>query len=157
MAIADELAGLFQRDLTKVLQELQAFGDEDVIWRCPAGITNSAGNLVLHLEGNLREYVGRLLGGIPYRRARDQEFSGNGVPVAELAVRIEEVRGFVPRVIEGLSEAELEARFPEDPLGGPISTRQYLIHLHGHLNYHLGQINYLRRMLTPKASGGIAG
>ena len=151
MAIADELAGLFQRDLTKLLQELRAFTDEDAIWQCPAGIPNSAGNLVLHLEGNLREYIGRQLGGIPYRRTRDLEFSAKGVPVAEMAARIEEVQGFVPRVIAGLSAAQLDARFPEDPLGGPLSTRQFLIHLYGHLDYHLGQINYLRRMLTAKA------
>ena len=151
MAITEELAELFRRDLTKLLQQLRAFTDEDAIWQCPAGIPNSAGNLVLHLEGNLREYIGRLLGGIPYCRTRDLEFSAKGVPAVEMAARIEEVRGFVPRVIEGLSAAQLDARFPEDPLGEPLSTRQFLIHLYGHLNYHLGQINYLRRMLAARA------
>ena len=148
MAINDELAALFHRDLTRLAQQLPAFANEDDIWRCAPGITNSAGNLILHLEGNLREYVGRQLGGIPYRRTRDQEFAATGIPVAQLAARIEDVRRLVPSAIEQLSQARMQERFPEDPFGAPISTQSFLISVHGHLNYHLGQIDYLRRILT---------
>jgi hypothetical protein len=112
------------------------------------GIANSAGNLILHLEGNLREFVGRLLGGIPYNRTRDEEFAAYGFPAAELAARIEDIGRLVPLVIGQLPGARMQERFPGDPLGAPITTQCFLISLLGHLNYHLGQIDYLRRILT---------
>jgi len=148
MAIGDELAALFHRDLSRLAQQLPAFTDYSTVWQCVPGITNSAGNLILHLEGNLREYVGRVLGGCPYNRIREEEFTAFGIPLAELAARIEELRRLVPGVIERLTDAQMEAKFPDDPLGSPVPTRQFLISLHGHLNYHLGQIDYLRRILT---------
>jgi hypothetical protein len=148
MTLAEELAALFERDLGKLIREVQAFPAEDLLWRRLPGVSNSAGNLTLHLEGNLREYVGRLLGGIVYRRVREQEFASEGVEIAELAARIEDVKGFVPRIVGDLTEAQMDAGVPDDPLGAPLSTRRYLIHLHAHLNYHLGQIDYLRRVLT---------
>ncbi len=109
-------------------------------------MTNAAGTLALHLEGNLREYIGRQLGGIDYARDRPLEFSRRGVEQQELVARIEAVRILVPRVIEALSEQQLAAIYPEQVLSAPITTRQFLIHLNGHLNYHLGQIDYLRRI-----------
>jgi hypothetical protein len=148
MTIADELAALFRRDLTRLAQQLPAFTDHSAVWQCVPGIGNSSRNLILHLEGNLREYVGRILGSYPYRRARDEEFAAFGIPLAELATRIEDIRRLVPAVIGRMSDAQMEATFPDDPLGSPISTRQFLVSLHGHLNYHLGQIDYLRRILT---------
>ena len=148
MPIASELADLFQRDLTRLLQQLRAFTDHDVLWVCPPGIANSAGNLIMHLEGNLREYVGRLLGGVPYQRARPQEFSLKGVSIASLEARIDEVRQLIPGIIRQLPDDRLQAEFPENPLGAPLSTEQFLIHLYGHFGYHLDQIDYLRRLLT---------
>jgi len=111
-------------------------------------VTNAAGTLALHLEGNLREYVGRQLGHLEYTRDRPLEFSQRGVEKVDLIARIESVRALIPRVIEGLPEEALAATYPEQVVGVPMSTRQFLIHLAGHLNYHLGQINYLRRMTT---------
>lgn len=148
MSIAVELAALFHRDLTKLAQQLPAFPQETLLWECLPGVTNSAGNLLLHLEGNLREYVGLRLAGLPYRRERDQEFLAKGVAIADLAARVDEIRSMVPSVIRQLSDSQLDAVYPDDPHGSPRSTRQFLIHLHGHLNYHLGQIDYLRRILT---------
>jgi hypothetical protein len=152
MPIAEELAALFRRDLIRLAQQLPAFANPDSIWECAPGVTNSAGNLVLHLDGNLREYVGRLLGGLPYRRARDQEFGAKGIAIAELVARIEEIIRLVPSVIEQLSDAQMDSPFPENVLGSPLSTQQFLIHLYGHLSYHLGQIDYLRRILTQGAA-----
>ena len=148
MALAPELAALFERDLTRLVQQLQAFTDQDPIWQCPGGMTNSPGNLALHLEGNLREYIGRLLGEVPYARMRDQEFVTKGIHQTEIVRRLEEVRRLVSGVIAALSDEQLDARFPEDVLGVPLPTRQFLIHLNGHLNYHLGQIDSMRRILT---------
>ena len=79
MTTAGGLAALFSRDLTRLVQELQAFPSDESLWERAPGVKNSAGNLVLHLEGNLREFVGRQLGQVAYKRARDQEFAPNGV------------------------------------------------------------------------------
>src|SRR4051812_44605596 len=141
MSIAQELAGLFRRDLTRLLQQLHAFPQSAALWQCAPGVTNSAGNLMLHLEGNLREFVGRILGGVAYTRERDREFADREIPMAEMEARIGGLSRLVPDVIQALSPSQVEALFPENPLGSPMSTQQFLIHLHGHLNYHLGQID----------------
>jgi hypothetical protein len=84
MSAAKELARLFQRDLTRLGQEIEAFPNEDALWRTLPGITNAAGNLALHLEGNLREYVGRQVGKLPYVRNRELEFGAPGISKSEL-------------------------------------------------------------------------
>jgi hypothetical protein len=152
MAIQSELAALFRRDLTRVLQQLKTFPDGPALWQLAPGITNSAGNLTLHLEGNLREFIGRQLGDVAYQRRREQEFAAKGVPVADLIARMQEVADLVPRVVSSLSDEVLAAPYPSRIVDGYVSTQQFLLHLLGHLNYHLGQIDYLRRFLT---SGGV--
>lgn len=142
------MARLFARDLTRLIQELQAFPDGEILWRRTEGVKNSAGNLALHLEGNLREYVGRQLGHVPYTRARDKEFTLTGFSRDELIGRMEQVKELVTTVVSGLSEHELAAAHPDVVLEIPMSSHDLLVHLHGHLNFHLGQIDYLRRILT---------
>ena len=158
MIQAKELSALFGRDLKRLVQEIQAFPSDDTLWQTAPGVTNSAGNLALHLEGNLREYVGRQLGGIAYQRQRDLEFSTKDVAATELAARLSSVQEMVPRVIAGLSPAQLQATFPEKISGQTVaSTWQFLLHLYGHLSYHLGQIDYLRRILTQGKPVNFAG
>jgi len=146
--ISAELAALFARDLTRVAQELEAFPDEASLWRVAPGVTNSAGNLALHLEGNLREYIGRQLGHVAYSRQRPMEFSKRDVSKATLVARIDEVRDLVTRVVASLPRDTLDAPYPEDVLAVTLTSRQFLVHLYGHLSYHLGQIDYLRRVTT---------
>jgi DinB superfamily len=148
-----ELAALFRRDLTRLAQELRALPGDGVLWGKPPGIANSIGNLVLHLEGNLRYYIARQLGGIPYTRQRDLEFSQSGLTVNDLRARVEPLATLIPEIIAALSDADLNRLYPEEPFNSPISTAQYLVSLNSHLNYHLGQIDYLRRILT--GSGAI--
>lgn len=155
--MANELAALYWRDLTRVIQQVQAFPDSQTLWQTSQGMTNSAGNLVLHLEGNLIEYIGRQLGGVAYERRRPLEFSTTGLAAADLISRMETVRAVVPKAIESLDEAALSAEYPEHVLGHPMITRSFLIHLNGHLNYHLGQIDLLRRMLTGAGAIPLAG
>lgn len=150
--MGNELAALFGRDLTRLAQELEAFTEESQLWQTTEGVSNSAGNLTLHLEGNLREYVGRQLGGTAYERRRDEEFSGSGVAKADLIRRIEEVRTLVQSTISTLADDQLSATYPEKVLGVDCSTQQFLLHLFGHFNYHLGQIDYLRRFLTRRGA-----
>jgi hypothetical protein len=157
MSLSTELAALFRRDLTRLLQEITAFPDSSTLWATTEGVTNSAGNLALHLEGNLREYVGRQLGRIPYIRQRELEFHSTGFPLQDMVARIEALRESIPQVVSGLSPAALEAVYPETVLAVPLLTRQFLIHLLGHLSYHLGQIDYLRRVLTRGKAVPLAG
>ena len=149
---AQEIAALMRRDIGRLRKEIEAFaGDDARLWATLPGVTNSAGNLALHLEGNLREFVGRQLGGIAYVRTRPLEFSTKDLPAADLIARIAAIETAIPPVVAGLTEENLAATYPENVMGEPMSTRQFLIHVHGHLTYHLGQINYLRRMTENRA------
>lgn len=157
MSASAEIADLFRRDLTRLIQELKAFPDSETLWRMLPGISNSAGNLTLHLEGNLREYIGRQLGNVPYTRERNLEFTGGGVSADELIRRIGEVKELIPGIVAGLTHADLESTYPEKVFTEPVSKQQFLISLYGHLSYHLGQIDYLRRILTSGAAIDFAG
>ena len=143
-----ELADQFRIDLLRLHQQVGAFPDDAALWQVLPGVTNSAGNLVLHLEGNLREYIGRQLGEISYSRNRPLEFSASGLSRSELGTRVMQLADKIPAVIEGLSSEQMARQYPEVVLAGPLSTGEFLIHLYGHLNWHLGQVDYLRRILT---------
>jgi hypothetical protein len=147
MSITSDLAFLFDRDLAKLSQQIEAFPTDEALWQTLPGIKNSAGNLALHIEGNLREFVGRRLGNLPYERKRELEFSSKGVSRDELSKRLEELKRSIPSVIKNLSAEQLEMEYPEVVLGTATSTQEFLIHLYGHLNWHLGQVDYLRRIL----------
>jgi len=152
MSVASSLAQLFARDLARLAQEIEAFPDDAALWQAPAGITNTAGTLILHLEGNLREYVGRQLGGMPYMRDRPREFSSRGVCREELLAKVEGLKEDIPSAIAQFTDKQLEAEYPEAVLGRPWTVHQFLIHLYGHLNWHLGQIDAVRRVQTGQGS-----
>jgi hypothetical protein len=139
-------AEIYERDLLKLKTEIQNFKDEDNIWRKTDGISNSAGTLVLHLLGNLNYTIGALLGGSGYVRNREQEFSLTGVPREKLIADIEAAIEAVKNGLNKTDPAKLEEIYPLEMVGKK-STAYYLTFLNGHLNYHLGQINYLRRIL----------
>jgi len=146
--LASELSALYARDLTRLIQELSAFPDTASVWKTVPGVSNAAGTLALHLEGGLRHFIGWQLGKIQYKRDRPLEFSARGVELKELIARLEAVKASIPAVIAALSPADLDAIYPENVTGTPMTTRQWLIHLNGHINYHLGQVDYLRRFAT---------
>ena len=146
-SINDELSALFTRDLKRLVRQLDAIDDAH-LWQVLPGVTNSAGNLMLHLNGNLREFVGRQLGGVAYVRDRPREFAATNVPRAEMRAELTELSSLVPGVIDRMTEGRWIDHFPDNVLGEPLSNRQFVMHLYGHLTYHLGQIDYLRRVLT---------
>ena len=152
MSITSDLASLFSRDLAKLSQQIESFPTDEALWQTLPGVMNSAGNLALHIEGNLREFVGRQLGNLPYERKRELEFSSKGASRDELHTRLDELRRSIPSVIQALSSEQLEMEYPEVVLEVTTTTREFLFHLYGHLNWHLGQIDYMRRILL---TGGV--
>ncbi|NWG28365.1 MAG: DinB family protein [Ignavibacteriaceae bacterium] len=141
------LTQLFLRDLEKLKTEISSFKDEKKIWEISGNIKNSAGNLCLHLCGNLQHFIGTVLGNSGYIRNRDAEFSKKNVPIRELLAEIELTAEIVQKTLQSLKEEALQKTFPINVFGYEMTTEYFLIHLTTHLNYHLGQINYHRRLL----------
>ena len=151
--LLDTLRQLFVRDLNRLQQEIEAYRDEARIWHIEKGIANSAGNLCLHLVGNLTTYISAELGGVPYTRHREQEFALKGVPRAELITHIAKTRQEVEQALQALSAHDLQSEYPLLVFDHKTSTEYFLVHLATHLTYHLGQINYHRRLLDEPAGG----
>ena len=145
--VLESLAELFDRDLDRLLKELKAYNDEEKLWIVKNEISNSGGNLVLHLSGNLKHFVGAILGGSSYIRKRDDEFGLSGVKKSELISEIKETKKVVAETLEELEEEKLTEIYPINVFGKEMTTLFFLQHLYGHLNYHLGQMNYHRRLL----------
>jgi hypothetical protein len=141
------LRSLFRRDLEKLKKEIELFKSEDAVWATGEGITNSAGNLCLHLCGNLSTYIGAQFGETGYVRDRDLEFSVSGVPRAHLLNKIDETIAAVEQGLGKITEAQLAANYPIKVFEDDGTTEWMLVHLATHLNYHLGQVNYHRRLL----------
>jgi len=145
--ITESLQSLYTRDLNKLKLEIESYQNEDVIWKIDKNISNSAGNLCLHLVGNLNHFIGAQLGNSGYIRNRELEFSLKDVPRAELIEKIEGTLNIVISTLGKLSHEDFEKEYPLEALGYKMTTEYFLIHLFGHLSYHLGQINYHRRLL----------
>jgi uncharacterized damage-inducible protein DinB len=145
--ITESLKSLYTRDLNKLKLEIESYQNEDSIWKIDKSILNSAGNLCLHLVGNLNHFIGAQLGNSGYIRNRDLEFSLKDVPRAELIEKIEGTLSIVTSTLEKLSPEDLEKDYPLEALGYKMTTEYFMIHLFGHLSYHLGQVNYHRRLL----------
>jgi uncharacterized damage-inducible protein DinB len=141
------LQSLFTRDLNKLKTEIESYQNEEVIWKIDKNILNSAGNLSLHLVGNINHFIGTILGNSGYIRNRELEFSLKDIPRTELIQQIENTIEVVNSSLEKLSAEDMEKEYPIEPLGYTMTTEYFLIHLFGHLSYHLGQINYHRRLL----------
>lgn len=145
--LIETLKTLFRRDLLRLKQEMELYREEQNLWLIEKGIANSAGNLCLHLTGNLRAFIGAELGQSGYIRNRDAEFALKNVPRSELIAGIDETIAVTERTLDQLTDAQLEAEYPKPVFGTPMTTGYFLIHLATHLGYHLGQVNYHRRLL----------
>ena len=145
--LTHDLAKLFERDILKLKTEISSYTDESKLWITTEGISNSAGNLCLHLLGNLQHYIGGNLENSGYVRNRPEEFSHKNIPVAEMIAAIERVAILIPQTIQSLTDETLESDYPEKVFDHSMTTGYFLLHLLAHLDYHLGQINYHRRSL----------
>ncbi len=136
------------RDLNKLEQEIASYPDTDSLWIIHGSIINAAGNLCLHLCGNLQHFIGTILGGSGYVRDREKEFSQKGLSKEALIKEIIQTKESVGQALDKLDPAILELAYPVKVFDEPMTTMHFLIHLTAHLEYHLGQINYHRRLLS---------
>jgi hypothetical protein len=138
---------IFERDLNKLKLEVEAYQNEANLWLIEGAILNSSGNLCLHLIGNLNAYIGAELGNTGYIRDRPFEFSGKHIPKQDLIQKIDQTLSMIKNTLESLSDEELKQDYPKIVFKEKMSVEYFLIHLTTHLTYHLGQINYHRRLL----------
>lgn len=147
-AIATHLHAMLLRELRGLRREIEAYPDDDAIWAAAPGIANSCGTLVLHLAGNLRLYAGHVIGGIAYERDRPREFAARGLSRAELLHELDAAMEAVDRALPQATAKVLAREFPL-PIGTVrVNTQEFLLHCAAHLAYHLGQVDYHRRMTT---------
>jgi hypothetical protein len=142
-----ELIEFYERDIQKLIQEIKAFKNEENLWRTVGTINNSSGNLALHLIAGMNFLIGTTIGNSGYVRNREQEFTTKGVDRKTIISQLLELIATIKKAITPLNEEELAKPFPiyfdkENATKGYVLTQLLL-----HLNYHLGQINYLRRSL----------
>ncbi|MCB0497073.1 MAG: DUF1572 family protein [Cyclobacteriaceae bacterium] len=141
------LADFYERDINKMIEEINAFKKDENIWRTSGTIKNSCGNLVLHIIGGTNYLIGKQLGKTDFIRNRDNEFIEKNLPRDFLISELEKLKILVRKIFANLTEKEMESDFPITFDNASNPTNYVLIQLLAHLNYHLGQINYLRRAL----------
>ncbi|MEE9430588.1 MAG: DUF1572 family protein [Melioribacteraceae bacterium] len=146
--LKNSLIKIFERDLKKLKEEIILFENESDLWVTAGDVNNSPGNLCLHVCGNLKHFIGHILGGTDFFRERAKEFSLKDVTKNELLNNCDETLSVVKSTLEKLDESNFESSYPINVFKKEVMTEFFLIHLTTHLNYHLGQINYHRRILV---------
>lgn len=141
------LVELFDRDIHKMIDELNLYQKEENIWKIDGDIKNSSGNLCLHLIGNLKHFIGNILGNIKYERDRDTEFNSTGITREDLIRSLEETSAVVSETLNNINEEELARDYPIELFGYKMTTGYFMVRLVAHFNYHLGQVNYHRRLI----------
>lgn len=149
------IQAVLQRDLAAVRRSVEAYPDETQIWAERPGLPNAGGTLALHLAGNLQHYLGAVLGRTGYRRDRDAEFSRRGVPRDALLAELDAAAAAIDRGLAALgdADADLARPYPERIAGREVAVGDFLVHLCAHLAYHLGQLDYHRRVVTGVRDG----
>jgi hypothetical protein len=136
------------RELQGFIREVEAFPSDDSVWHTRRGVTNSAGNLALHVCGNLQDFVGRVLGGTSYVRNRELEFNQREGTRASLVAELRTTIGVIESVLPELTDEMMGGDYPMPLAGKTVNTTAFLVHLAAHLAFHLGQAGYLRRVIT---------
>ncbi len=141
------LASFYERDILKLIEEINLFKNEEDIWKTTGSVKNSCGNLVLHIIGGMNYLIGSTLGKTNYVRNRKQEFILKGVERKELIIQLEALIQMINQTLNSLTPEQMENEFPIFFDKPKTSVQYVLVQLLAHLNYHLGQVNYLRRIL----------
>jgi uncharacterized damage-inducible protein DinB len=150
---------ILQRELAAVRRTVEAYPDDASLWAERPGLPNSGGTLVLHIAGNLRHFIGAVIGGTGYVRDRDAEFARRGLSREELLAEIDAAAAAVDAGFASLpaGDDELMRPYPLQVAGRAVAVGDFLVHLASHLAYHLGQLDYHRRLVTgdPKGVGAL--
>lgn len=147
-SLVGAIGTLLLRELITLRKEIEAYPSDADLWRVVPGISNSGGTLALHLAGNLQHFIGAVLGGTGYVRDRNAEFSTRGLSRAEVVGIIEQATASLTRTFSSLTDAVVSSRYPEPVARVHVTTGDFLVHLEAHLAYHLGQLDYHRRITT---------
>lgn len=137
--------------MSKIRASVALLSEEDLWWR-PDPSCNSVGNLMLHLCGNLSQWVLEAMGDLPFDRHRDEEFRAEGGwRKADLLTRLEAIVGASRAILEGLDQGDLEAAkriqvYDTDGLGAVFSAVE-------HMSYHTGQVVYVAKELHGREGG----
>ena len=145
--LTDTLIKLFKRDLNKLITEVESYSNEQNLWLVKKGVSNSAGNLCLHIVGNLKTFIGAEFGDTGYIRQRDLEFSLKNISRADLITQVNETIVVVENALNTITQEDLQKDYSRRVFENTMTTEYFLVHLTTHLSYHLGQINYHRRLL----------
>jgi uncharacterized damage-inducible protein DinB len=148
--LRDALRVILIRDLRATEKQIAAYPDDASLWKVAPGISNSGGTLALHMAGNLRHFIGTVLAGGTYVRNRDTEFSATGMTRAEVIAQIREAIKELDEALPKIEPAQLARTYPVPVRDRRLRTADFLVHLAVHLTYHLGQLDYHRRLLTPE-------
>jgi len=151
-SMATTLKTIILRELHALDREIAAYPDDASLWTTPAGAPNPAGNLVLHLAGNLRHFIGATLGETGYVRDRDSEFSSKGLTRDELRAIVASAIAELSDAFERITDAQLSGEYPLPIQERRLGASEFLVHLAVHLGYHLGQIDYHRRLSTSSSA-----
>ena len=143
----NDLANFYERDIRKLIEEVNLFRNEEDLWRTRGSMKNSSGNLVLHIIGGLNHLIGATLAQTGYIRNRDQEFIIKDVERKYLVAQLEELIAMINKTLSAITEDRMDSDYPIFFDKPKASISYVLVQLLLHLNYHLGQVNYLRRVL----------
>ena len=146
--MTETLSKLYEQGLTKLRSEVESYPSEAELWKTGGNIPNSAGNLALHLVGNLNHFFGATLGGTGYVRDRDAEFNSGEATREQIIGEIDKAIVVVKEALAKLESGDLGKTYPIQFQNEDVSTEYVLSYLLGHFNYHLGQIDYHRRLLV---------
>ncbi|MEQ1910163.1 MAG: DinB family protein, partial [Vicinamibacterales bacterium] len=147
MTFTSDVQTLLIRELDGLGREVGLFPDDHKLWVTPVGVANSAGNLALHVAGNLQHFVGALLGGSGYVRDRNSEFATRTGTRAQVQHELQAAVQAVESTLARMDTAALQRPMPGAPNGLTIRTDLFLLHLVSHAAFHLGQAGYVRRIV----------
>jgi len=145
--LSNVLANFYERDIRKLIDEISLFNNEENLWRTEGSVKNSSGNLALHIIGGLNYLIGTTLAHTGYVRDREQEFISKGVQRKVLVMQLEALILMINKTVKALTPEDMEAEYPIFFDKPKTSVSYVLVQVLLHLNYHLGQVNYLRRVL----------
>ncbi len=145
--MTNSLIILYKKELNRLKDEISSYSEDTILWKVDKNLKNSSGNLALHLIGNLNHFIGATLGNSGYIRQREKEFNEKNIPRELIINQINELKTLLESVLSSLNQKDLDKKYPIEVFGKPMTTEYFLLNLYGHLTYHLGQINYHRRLL----------